>query len=1113
MALFRFPRSCTLGTPRLVPLAAALLGAGFLTPLPAQNLPAGLLAPMGGVTATTSGATMTITQTEQRGIAHWSSFSIGPGATVNVMQPGAGSVLLNRVTGLDPSRIDGALNANGHIYLINPNGVMFGAGAQVNVGGIVASTLDLAGSTTAERNDAFRAGGALRFVDASGKPAPVFVSQGASIVATGDGARGGTVALMGDSVVNEGRIAAPAGSVALAAGSQITLDPVGDGLTTVRVTAASFGETGFSRSVRNHGEIGADAGRVLLLSDGMSARVINSVVNTHGMAAAGRLQARGGEIILDAGTGVSSIDGGTLDASGHDGGNGGRIKVLGRDIHLDGLLLANGSAAGGEVETSGKTFSIGAGFKVDASASDPHGRAGTWILDPEDINIEHGTGAAPANTIYDETISRALDDGLNITVATPSGGSSSGGNVYFWDGVLIQRTGTGAPLDFTINADRSILAYTPVTIQSATGAGPLNVIFNADAHNHPADPASGGGQIVFTGTILSNGGDIRMKGDWRESASHDSWGIHLDGAHLDSGTGSIVLAGKSSTGGGVLLGGGTTLQAHGTGTVDVTGYGDNAQLSPGQGVSTTNTEVTTAGGAISIHGHVQDESAAAPMAGLVLGDDTVIQSTSGHIDLTGSATGPSTGLVVGDDTGPVRVTTGGHIGLRASNDASTDALAIDPYATVQAGGMLNLRPAALQPDGTVADRTADPILLGGSASDTGFAISASEWSTLAAGNPHIVAGSAAHAGPITVAGAISTPGALTLQNEGGSHIALNGSVEAGQLGLLSAGDIVQSAAITATEVLARSSSASVILDNPGNRATTVAGSASGSFSWANADAVRLAPITVTGAQSAMHAPQSVTASSLAAATALVRTLSGDLTLAMPLSTSDGADLVAAARFQNPGGGSAGGAPWRVWADTWTGESRGAMAGSGPYPNLYGCAYDGSCTVPITADDDHFIYTQRPSATVTINDASRLLGWPNPPFAVTASGLRPGDSAATIRGSAGSIATKDSPAGTYPINGSYSSDIGYDLTVIPGTLTVMNLPATGSDLPALGLPHDSATFAENLTAAPICLASGPLDGGRAEAEGDVLAREWSRVHARPRLTNCIDASQRNACGDF
>jgi len=85
-------------------------------------------------------ASTRIDQVSDRAIIDWRSFGIGAGDQVVFVQPSAQSATLNRVTGAQVSVILGRLDANGQVLLINPNGVVFGGGAQVNVGGMIAST-------------------------------------------------------------------------------------------------------------------------------------------------------------------------------------------------------------------------------------------------------------------------------------------------------------------------------------------------------------------------------------------------------------------------------------------------------------------------------------------------------------------------------------------------------------------------------------------------------------------------------------------------------------------------------------------------------------------------------------------------------------------------------------------------------------------------------------------------------------------------------------------------------------------------------------------------------------------------------------------------------------
>src|SRR5690606_2765044 len=164
---------------RLRPLALSLacMGAGMAWgqviinggPSPVGGLPQFGNVMAGSVTGSVAGNVMTINQASQRGIVNWQSFSIGQSGHVNVVQPSVASVLLNRVTGGTASVIQGKLTSTlagsdvpgsgGSVYLINPSGVVFSKGSSVSTGGLIASTLDIAGPDEATRNEAFMAGG------------------------------------------------------------------------------------------------------------------------------------------------------------------------------------------------------------------------------------------------------------------------------------------------------------------------------------------------------------------------------------------------------------------------------------------------------------------------------------------------------------------------------------------------------------------------------------------------------------------------------------------------------------------------------------------------------------------------------------------------------------------------------------------------------------------------------------------------------------------------------------------------------------------------------------------------------------------------------------------
>ena len=175
---------------RLTPLMLSLVCLG-VTPALAQTLPTGFAPVAGGVSASQAGAVMTVNQSTPRAIAQWQTFSIGAGGTVNVAQPSSASILLNRVVGTELSTIAGNLSANGHVFLLNPNGVLFSAGSAVNVGGIVATTMKMSTS------DADFMGGTRQFgFEAIAGNTATVVNQGSITAATG-----GTVAHRAGSLV------------------------------------------------------------------------------------------------------------------------------------------------------------------------------------------------------------------------------------------------------------------------------------------------------------------------------------------------------------------------------------------------------------------------------------------------------------------------------------------------------------------------------------------------------------------------------------------------------------------------------------------------------------------------------------------------------------------------------------------------------------------------------------------------------------------------------------------------------------------------------------------------------------------------------------------------
>ena len=240
----------------------------------------GMANPKGGVvsagTVTIQNASPTqldVVQTTNRAVIDWQSFDIAAGERTNFQQPSAASMTLNRVHAPDPSTIAGQLNANGSLVLINPNGVVFSRGSQVNVNSIIATPTDIS-------NANFMAGN-MRFDRPSPNPNAQIINDGSITVA-----QKGLAALVAPGVANSGVIKANLGRVVLAGAETFTVDFYGDGLINFdvgsKVGSVPRGADGkpLTSLVSNTGTIDAPGGTVLLTADavaGILANVVDAV--------------------------------------------------------------------------------------------------------------------------------------------------------------------------------------------------------------------------------------------------------------------------------------------------------------------------------------------------------------------------------------------------------------------------------------------------------------------------------------------------------------------------------------------------------------------------------------------------------------------------------------------------------------------------------------------------------------------------------------------------------------------------------------------------------------------------------------------------------------------
>ncbi len=390
-----------------------------LAPLQAQNiLPnQGSFAP-GAVSLHYSGPNLSVTQTSPRAIVNWGSFSIGQGDAVTFDQPNASSAILNRVTGSARSSLAGQLDANGQVYLVNPNGIAITTTGAVQVGGgFVASTLGIADKD-------FNSGN-LNFV---GNGASAGVANAGSIQA----APGGFVGLLGGTVSNSGVVSVPLGKVAMGSGEQATLNLTGDNFLQVAVPTNTKTADG-QALIDVSGKVRAAGGSVQLKAATV-AQAIRNAVNVPGELSVSSARASGGSIILSGGAGGNVAVTGRLKASGRT--SGGMIAINGQNVALSRAKLAASSAAGrgGSVIVAGTNAVSLASTAVDASGATGGGaiRIGGDFHGASDIASAQTTTIDSAST-------------LNAS-ATASG---NGGTVAVWSDATTNFAGgitaTGGP--------------------------------------------------------------------------------------------------------------------------------------------------------------------------------------------------------------------------------------------------------------------------------------------------------------------------------------------------------------------------------------------------------------------------------------------------------------------------------------------------------------------------------------------------------------------------------------------------------------------------------------------------------------------------------------------
>lgn len=412
----------------------------------AYAAPSGGVVTAGQATINQSGNTTTINQSTQNAAINWQKFGINSSETVNFVQPDVSSITLNRVIGNEQSVINGALNANGQVFILNSNGILFGNGARINTAGLVATTMSL--------SDADFMAGNYSFTDASD----------ASVINLGEITitDGGYAALLAKNVENGGSITAIKGRIHMVGADSVSINLNGNSMLSLTVDKGII-----DALVKNSGAVIANGGEIYLTANAAD-QLLKSVVNNEGILEAQTLDDIQGKIIVFA----------------HGG-----------DAEIGGTLTTG--AGEGFIETSGRNFSVAAGTSITT---------GEWLIDPVNVTVDSILAAAikvalesnadvtvkTDGTGYDTTGHTAEGVGdINITGQIQSFGGTGSLTFDADHDINVSTTVTVEGGDLTFNADNNITISGPIVGTSTTVYGKGNLNMNA------------GGDISLAGMIFT----------------------------------------------------------------------------------------------------------------------------------------------------------------------------------------------------------------------------------------------------------------------------------------------------------------------------------------------------------------------------------------------------------------------------------------------------------------------------------------------------------------------------------------------------------------------------------------------------------------------------------
>jgi filamentous hemagglutinin family protein len=616
--LARVPRSALLRSSALCGVAAicAVVPVDYVWAQATNAHPTNPTTQLGSGSYGYNGTTTTINQTSNVLATGWSSFDVGAAQKVQINQPSATAVSVNRVAAGDPSRIAGSINANGVFVLVNPSGVVFSQGAQVNAASVIVSTADVA-------NKNLQAGKLI--FDQPGRPGAMVVNNGNITVK-----QTGLAALVAPGVANAGTISAPMGRVALAGGEASVVDLYGDGLMSIdvtkQVTTVPTGPDGkpVTALVTNSGVIAARGGRIDLTAKAVDG-IVTTLVDAGGKISANTSKSgQTGTVVVSGLGGSLSIEGQISAAGNAPGTKGGAVEVNASNavnVASTAKINVSGKAGGGVAaigttlkratggpavteQPTAKSVSIASGATIDASARNK-GKGGTvTVLSTDDTDMS----------------------GLILAKGGPLGG----------DGGFVEVSGHGGysltgSIDVTAamgNAGGILLDPTNITVIGSTG----NADSTIDAHGSLGANDSATNATVSNTELGNLGGNVTLLADN---------GITFSAAvDFTKSTNLFVTAGA----GGVTFGSGADITVTGTGNKSLT-------------------LVVSSGGTIGVGNSIDTSNGGNAPGGITL-------SAAGNISLgtAGSTTAITTGVL------DVSTSSGGNVSQATGNSINVGTL-------------------------------------------------------------------------------------------------------------------------------------------------------------------------------------------------------------------------------------------------------------------------------------------------------------------------------------------------------------------------------------------------------------------------------------------------------